>query len=210
MDLTGSVKKFARKLNDNQGVIASFALLVAIFSLFNFKIDIFSWPGIFMAFPPETKMWYLWIFNFLVTILIGLLLLNKINNFKNADETKTAQLLLSEIGQIENVLNTIPIANNDAEKVKYVGNEYRKGASVLIQNMPVYTVSAKEILSFNDDLRNDLTVFYGIINSLNDAHEKFLFDSGGAPDIFTIRVFFDNVNKAKELIQKIKESLKRI
>ena len=66
-------------LNENQGVTALLAFIVSCFALFNFRIDIFLWPAIFSALPLESKMWYLWIFNVFLLIVIGILLNAKIN-----------------------------------------------------------------------------------------------------------------------------------
>ena len=208
MTVDGTVKSIAQKLNDNQGVVGGLALIVAMFSLFNFKIDIFSWPAIFMALPAESKMWYLWIFNFFVTLLIGLLLLNKINSSKSEGGKKIIQLFASELDRIEKILEGIPNLETDGEKLKYALSEFEKGNVELFQKTPVYSACSKDMLEFSAELRSLLNNFYETLYIIERNHDKFHFERDSAPDIFSIRAFFENVKKARGQIPELGKVIK--
>jgi hypothetical protein len=200
--LFDSIKKY---LNNNPGLLGAIAIILMILQMFGFQFNIFSWPALFMALPLESKVWYLWIFNLLVTVIIGFLLLNRINQ---KPHKKIITLFNSEIQKIEKFLNSIPFFETDSDMIRYRGEEFKKGNIQFFPNTPVYSQYSKEMMEFNEELKEKLDNFYDTIQKIQ-RNGSFNFVPGSNYNIFQIRAFFENIKKARVQISEIKNLLKK-
>jgi hypothetical protein len=117
-------------------------------------------------------------------------------------------LFKSEILKIERNLNLIPECPLDQQKIMYTFELYKAGNPQTFQNTPIYSQYSREMLQFSETLREKLIDFYEIIQTIH-RNENFDYPPGTNNNYFQIRAYFDNVQKARELVPKIKQLIQQ-
>jgi hypothetical protein len=216
-DTYSSIKKI---LNDNQGPIAGIVVILMLLQMFGFQANIFTWPALFMALPLESKVWYLWIFNLSVTVIIGLFLQANIKNVRfshsaedgneDPNKIKNIELFESEIKRIEKTLESVNNFESDQEKISFVVDDLQMGKKHFF-NIPVYSQFSKEMMQFSEELRDNLIIFYENIRLIEQNQENFNveFKTSGkitytSYDKIQIMAFFENIKKIREQIPNLK------
>jgi len=214
-NINARIKSIVKTINANQGVIAAIGVILLIFQIsYSLGFNIFSWPAIFLGLPLESKMWYLWLINLVIIGIFYLILLNKIDRIRftpeDSEKEKKKEIIKlfdSEIKKCEKILEDIPKLESDNERMEYLLNDLQMSQKQIFQGIPVYSQYSKEMLHFNDNLREQLIDYYDTIQTIERIR--------GSIDpnlrnitIFQIRSYFDLIEKARIQISELKIQLK--